>query len=201
MRWVVAFVLRWTIVGGWPQTARMTTTAGDAQQGRDAEAESRHLIEVRRRRAELLESITALELALAAPGRQELWVERVSAALKELAGEFQDHVVLMEGPEGLNVRLIRKWPRLAHKVEGLTKEHAILTRLIEDFSTLVDQAQGSSEQGESMQGSESPDDTMPGGWDEVRERGTNLLGALVRHRQRGADLVYEAYAVDIGGQD
>jgi hypothetical protein len=175
--------------------------AGGAQMAPDAEAEARHLGEVRRRRAELLESITALEQALASPGRQELWVERVSAALKELAGEFQDHVVLMEGPDGLNVRLIRRWPRLAHKVDGLTKEHATLTRLIEDFSTLVDQAQGSPEQGESMQGSESPDDTMPGGWDEVRQSGTNLLGALVRHRQRGADLVYEAYAVDIGGQD
>jgi hypothetical protein len=179
----------------------MTTTAGGAQMAPDPEAEARHLIEVRRRRAELLESITALELALAAPGRQELWVERVSAALTELAGEFQDHVVLMEGPNGLNVRLIRQWPRLAHKVEGLTKEHAVLTGLIEEFSALVDQAQGSPERGESMQGSESPDDPMPGGWDEVRERGTHLLGALVRHRQRGADLVYEAYAVDIGGQD
>jgi hypothetical protein len=178
----------------------MTTTAGGAQMAPDADPEA-HLIEVRRRRAELLESITALEQALASPGRQELWVQRVSAALKELAGEFEDHVVLMEGPDGLNVRLIRRWPRLAHKVEGLTKEHASLTRLIEEFSTLVDQAQGSSEVGESMQGSESPGDTMPGGWDEVRERGTHLLGALVRHRQRGADLVYEAYAVDIGGQD
>ena len=28
---------------------------------------------------------------------------------------------------------------------------------------------------------------------------TSVLVALVRHRQRGADLVYEAYAVDIGG--
>ena len=28
---------------------------------------------------------------------------------------------------------------------------------------------------------------------------TALLAALARHRQRGADLVYEAYAVDLGG--
>ena len=34
----------------------------------------------------------------------------------------------------------------------------------------------------------------------IRELGTRLLGALVRHRQRGADLVYEAYQVDIGGE-
>jgi hypothetical protein len=33
----------------------------------------------------------------------------------------------------------------------------------------------------------------------VRELGTQLLATLSRHRQRGADLVYEAYQVDIGG--
>jgi hypothetical protein len=27
-----------------------------------------------------------------------------------------------------------------------------------------------------------------------------LLGLLVRHRQRGSDLVYEAYELDIGGE-
>jgi hypothetical protein len=37
-------------------------------------------------------------------------------------------------------------------------------------------------------------------WSErLRSVLTSLLVALARHRQRGADLVYEAYAVDIGG--
>ena len=36
--------------------------------------------------------------------------------------------------------------------------------------------------------------------DHVRELGTTLLGARVRHRPRGADLVFEAYQVDIGGE-
>jgi hypothetical protein len=35
----------------------------------------------------------------------------------------------------------------------------------------------------------------------VREDVTGLLGALVRHRQTGADLVYEAYQVDIDAAD
>ena len=180
----------------------MTTTAGGPNTQPDAESEAKHLVEIRRRRAELLESITALELALAAPGRQERWAERVSAALSELSSEFNDHIELMEGSNGLNVRLIRRAPRLAHAVEALTKEHATLAGLIEDLTTLVAQAQGSLERGESTErGAAMPDYPMPGGWDEVRERGTELLGALVRHRQRGADLVYEAYAVDIGGQD
>ncbi len=33
----------------------------------------------------------------------------------------------------------------------------------------------------------------------LRDLGTSLLGRLVRHRQRGSDLVYEAYEFDIGG--
>ena len=37
--------------------------------------------------------------------------------------------------------------------------------------------------------------------DDLRERATGLLGHLVRHRQRGADLIYEAYQTDIGGGD
>jgi hypothetical protein len=36
--------------------------------------------------------------------------------------------------------------------------------------------------------------------DTVRDRGTALLGRLVRHRQRGSELVYEAYTVDIEGE-
>ena len=32
-----------------------------------------------------------------------------------------------------------------------------------------------------------------------REACIRLLGRLVRHRQRTSDLIYEAYAVDIGG--
>ena len=36
--------------------------------------------------------------------------------------------------------------------------------------------------------------------DRVRALGTALLGRLVRHRQRGSDLVFEAYQFDIGGE-
>ena len=37
--------------------------------------------------------------------------------------------------------------------------------------------------------------------EQVRALGTSLLGRIVRHRQRGADLVYEAYEVDVGGDE
>ena len=37
--------------------------------------------------------------------------------------------------------------------------------------------------------------------DEARDEIQRLLGRLVKHRQRGADLVWEAYTRDIGGAD
>jgi len=148
---------------------------------------------VRRRRAELLESINALEQALAAPvpSGPIRWVQNVSAALLELSGDFRDHVELTEGPNGLYGRVNRTSPRLGHQVERLTQDHQTLTGMMSDLLTLVGKAAGSFARGDSMR-----DDV-----DDVRDGGTALIGALVRHRQRGSDLMYEGYSVDIGGQD
>jgi hypothetical protein len=159
----------------------------------DAEAEAEHLLEVRRRRAELLESINALEQALAAPvpGGPIRWVQNVSAALLELSGDFRDHVEITEGPAGLYARVNRSSPRLSHQVDRLIQDHKTLTELMSELLTLVGKAAGQFARGDSMR-----QDV-----DEVRERGTILIAALVRHRQRGSDLMYEGYTVDIGGQD
>jgi hypothetical protein len=171
----------------------MTTSAGDPQTKLDAETEAERLRVLRRRRAELLGAINELERALAAPipGGPLAWVQRVSAALLELSGDFRDHVELTEGPDGLYGAVIRSTPRLTHQVEKLTQDHATLTELMSDLLTLVGKAAGEFARGDSMS-----DDL-----DDVRERGTALIAALVRHRQRGSDLMYEGYSVDMGGQD
>jgi len=159
----------------------------------DAASEAENLAVLRRRRAELLEAIRALEIALAAPipGGPMAWVQKVSAALLALSSDFRDHVELTEGPDGLYGRVISSTPRLAHQVERLTQDHATLTGLMSDLLTLVGKAAGEFARGDSML-----DDL-----DDVRERGTALIAALVRHRQRGSDLMYEGYSLDIGGQD
>jgi hypothetical protein len=142
------------------------------------------LDETRRRRAELRESMSTLENALAAPvvAGQVRWVQRVQVALVELSGDFREHVEMTEGPDGLYRDLLKTSPRLSDAVAVLTREHALITDQVDDLLSRV----------------ASPDviDDVDG----TRDRGTALLGRLVRHRQRGSDLVFEAYEVDLGGE-
>lgn len=171
----------------------MTTMPEGGQRGPEDQSGTEHLSVLRRRRAELLESINALEQAMAAPvpGRQMQWVERVSSAALALSSDVRDHVELTEGPDGLYGRVTRTSPRLGHAVDWLTMDHKALTELIGELLALVSRAAESFARG----------DSILADLDEVRDRGTTLIAALVRHRQRGADLVYEGFSVDIGGQD
>jgi hypothetical protein len=141
------------------------------------------LEELRRRRGELRDSMSAVEQALAAPtGRgPKGWAERVQAALVELSGDLREHVAITEGPEGIYAELMAQAPRLSGQMDRLTQEHGQIRDSIETLLaevTAVDVKERSTR---------------------VRELGTQLLATLSRHRQRGADLVYEAYQVDIGG--
>jgi hypothetical protein len=91
---------------------------------------------VRAHRAELRESLSALEKALAgpSPGRVEAWAERVRvAALVELSADLREHVELTEGPEGLHREVLTAVPRLAGAVRRLVDEHLEFTRLVDDL--------------------------------------------------------------------
>ncbi len=138
---------------------------------------------VRMHRSELRESMAALEQALAAPapGRARAWAERVHVALVELSSDLRVHREVAEGPGGLHADIVGSAPRLAGPVVRLAADHVAITQAVED---LLDRL------------------SVPLADDEVadvRERGVALLGRLVRHRQAGADLVFEAYEVDVGG--
>ena len=140
---------------------------------------------VRIRRAELRETLNSLENTLAAPasGRAVVWGEAVHAVLLTVASDFGAHVEVTEGPNGLHQSILGGDLRLANAVEALTAEHG---EIAEEIAVLV---------------AESAAPVAPSDVAELRERATRLLGHLVRHRQRGADLVYEAYNVDLGAGD
>ncbi|USQ80700.1 hypothetical protein NF556_03310 [Ornithinimicrobium faecis] len=142
-----------------------------------------YLKQVRAHRAELRDAVRRVEDTLASPiARGTAWRTRVAVALANLSRDFEDHIHLTERPGGLYDSARSAQPRLAATAESLVAEHTGLRAAIEaclsDFTEGADDAD----------------------LERLRESGTHLIGQLVRHRQRGGDLVYEAYAVDIGGE-
>lgn len=139
---------------------------------------------LRRQRAELRGSMSALELALAAPAPsgQVRWGERVHVALVELSADFREHIAVTEGHDGLYADVLATAPRLSDAVARLARDHTRIKDQVDDLLARV-------------RTPESREDV-----DKVRDLGTMLLGVLVRHRQRGSDLVYEAYELDLGGE-
>jgi len=139
---------------------------------------------LRRLRAELGGSMAALAQALAPPaaGGQSAWAERVDAALVGLAADFDEHVAATEGPGGLHDAVLAATPRLSNAVRRLVTEHAVIKGLVGDLLARVRPP--------------VPADQV----EATRELGAALLARLARHRQRGADLIHEAYEVDLGGE-
>jgi hypothetical protein len=132
----------------------------------------------RRNRAEILASMQALERALAVPQADPGWRIGVGNTLIALRRTFGEHVEVTEGPDGLYEDLLHTAPRLTRGVRALVREHASLHRAIDAACVRVA-------------------GTAP---EVLRGKTSDLLRQLSRHRQRGADLVYEAYATDIGGE-
>ncbi len=144
-----------------------------------------HLEQVRAHRAELRESVAAVELALEIPlARAGPWTERVRTALTELAHDFGEHVALTESPGGIYDRARHSAPRLGGAVQRLLTEHRDLAAEIARQLAVLESGDVPAE---------------PPALSVLREELTVLTDRLGRHRQAGGDLVYEAYDVDLGG--
>lgn len=140
----------------------------------------------RHRRAELLAAIQALECALAAPAAEPGWADHLGDQVEVLRHSFADHVVATEASDGMYADILHIAPRLSRGVQRLVAEHDDATVSIDALAKLV---------------ADAPPDMDPAWVDLIRDEATELLARLVRHRQRGADLVFEAYQRDIGGCD
>ena len=132
------------------------------------------------RRAGLHQVLIEVEhaIAAAAPGREQAWRETVGSSLDRLTASFTHHVTATEGPDGLFEQVRRRAPRLDGRCRRLERDHQAI---VEALSAAVS--------------------SLDADISETRERVLALLASLVRHRQLGADLVYEAYDVDLGGSD
>ncbi|HEX6918013.1 MAG TPA: hypothetical protein VF140_08025 [Phycicoccus sp.] len=144
---------------------------------------AQHLDRVRAHRAELGDSMAALDAALAVEEDDAaVSRRRVRAALTELAHDLRGHVEITEAPDGIYAGLRSAAPRLASRVDVQLAEHRTM---LEEVDRLLEERDSGLE-----------------GEDAVaahRQAVSDLLATLRRHRTRGADLMYEAYDVDIGG--
>lgn len=148
----------------------------------ESESFEQYIERVRAHRAELRESVAAVDEALAGPIGKPAWTERVLVALAELARDFADHIDLTERPGGIYDTVRQTQERLSGAVDQLVGEHASLAA---DLKACLD----------ALDAQDESTDLRA-----YREQVTALMGRLIRHRQRGGDLVYEAYSVDLGGQ-
>ena len=144
--------------------------------------------EARKRRQTLHDAIVQLEMGISSPaaGRVPEWNGQVAKALVGVRDAFEQHVIVTEKPGGLYEEIMERAPRLAGTVKRLQDEHPSID---EGVKKLL----GRLEAGE----------VTSGAWplDRARDDLQRLIGAVVRHRQKGADLVWEAYNVDIGGTE
>jgi hypothetical protein len=142
--------------------------------------------DARRRRAPLRHAASDLELAISAPvGTGAVWRDRVRESLARVQVALKQHVQDTEGAQGLYEQLKSAAPRLSTLVNLLTKEHNVLKEEINGVLTALEGLPN-----------QIDDDCC----ETVRDAVMLLLGRISRHRQKGADLIWRAYSVDIGGE-
>ena len=135
---------------------------------------------VRERRNALRLALETLEDANARPVGPN-WRARMTAALDHVAAMLSTHVGETERPGGFFDELVRHEPRVNQHVDELRAEHVSLRS---EVARLVRRCA-------------NPDC----GATDMREDVVHLMGLLHRHRQAGADLLYEAYQVDVASGD
>ncbi|MEV4655514.1 hypothetical protein [Micromonospora sp. NPDC049301] len=122
----------------------------------------------------------ALARAVTAATTEPRWRERVLLRLHPVGQGFAEHVQVTEGPAGLYGELLTHAPRLCHGVRLLTREHTAIGAAILAVQRVAEQSEASP--------------------DELRDQAAYLLRAFARHRRRGADLLWQAYQTDLGGE-
>lgn len=135
-----------------------------------------------RRRRELREALVAFEDALASPFRDiESWRLEVREHLEVLRHAFAVHVEETEQPGGLYDEMADLAHHVAARAKRLRADHPRITEALAEGARRL----------EGPLASEADVDA-------VRDDLERIMFRIVRHRQGGADLVWEAYAVDIG---
>lgn len=139
---------------------------------------------VRTRREALYQAIVGLEDALATPiGNGPKWRLRVAMAIDYATMRIDQHCSESEEPGGFLDQTGREAPRLSRRINQLRVDHERLEKEVFALQVAIGDLQ------------DADVDAQASG---IRNQALEFLGHLARHRQRGSDLVYEAYQVDLG---
>jgi hypothetical protein len=134
-----------------------------------------------RQRSQLSRAMQQVELAAAAPVAKESWTIDLQHSLRQLEIDFNNHIIEVQSPLGLLDRIVDRAPRLQRTVAATRDEHAAIAGSLANVIEMLDS-----------------DDAAERS-DEIRDAVLAVLNSLSRHRQKGADLIYDAYDIDIGG--
>ena len=156
------------------------TDPAAASDGRPARQLPESKEQVRARREELRSALVALENVLSSPaGGRDPWVGRVESTVRLMQSTLEAHVEDTEAEDGMLAQIDEDAPGLQGRVEQLRGEHG---HLLEQTRALLERCR-------------------QGQVEEVRDAALDLLQTVSRHRQRGTDLLWDAYMVDISAAD
>ncbi|HET9516479.1 MAG TPA: hypothetical protein VFO77_02005 [Actinoplanes sp.] len=124
-------------------------------------------------------TVRALAGTIADIERVPDWPAQLRRHLDQLHLALDEHVHDTEGPDGSYTETVIAAPRLARAVSLLADDHRQLCGAVDALRRDLDAG------------------THPG---DLRRCGAWLLVLLDRHRQRGIDLLYQAYGTDLGGE-
>ncbi len=137
------------------------------------------------RRRDLHHAMADLEQSISVPAASPGWSEGVGRGLSAVRTALEAHIAEVESPDGLLAEITSVAPRLQPACHELAEEHDTLLGTMDRAERdLLGAVQGGA------------DDRA-----RLRRRVVSLLGRLTLHRQAGADLVYDAYMIDIAASD
>jgi hypothetical protein len=143
------------------------------------------LAAVQERRDDYYEGVLDLERAFARAAGDDAagWAAATGAVTEEMGRTLDDHVADTEAPGSFYDDIVENYPNLAHAAGRLQAEHeplrAGLDGLVRTLADVQDEA----------------------GVEQARHEALDVIRALLVHRQRGAELVYDAYNVDVATGD
>jgi hypothetical protein len=152
----------------------------------DVQERNREVLDaVRVRRDAMYDTVMALERALASPtsGRPDDWCALLHNRVANVRSVLEAHVAETEADGGFFDDVREHAPQLLHAAEQLQAEHAPLLAATDDLEREIDAAVPTGEVAA------------------VRTAGLDLIHRVLEHRHRGAELVYDAYSVDISAAD